>query len=172
MLFAGGSLEATIVTVQSLPVHFPLGKPAFFMYDAASAGSPWVFWTKSNSEPCGPATPPAWSNPGIPGGMKCVAMAPTSGPPRVFTSASRSELAITALRTLRSSNGGLVVFSATYRLPPPAVSVSWSGKFWTASLITSGSELKSPFTRALPFRIFFPAETVSEKPSWMSTLSR
>src|SRR5438552_8627849 len=31
VLFAGGSLEPTIVIEQSLPVHFPLGKPAFFM---------------------------------------------------------------------------------------------------------------------------------------------
>ena len=40
VLLAGGELSPTMVIVQSLPSHFPLEKPAFFMYDAASAGSP------------------------------------------------------------------------------------------------------------------------------------
>ena len=60
-----------------------------------------------------PSSPPASSNPGIVGGMKWVAIWPTSSPPRARRSASRSAAAITALRTLMSSNGGICVFSAT-----------------------------------------------------------
>ena len=44
--------------------------------------------------------------------MKCVAIAPASGPPRVSRSASRFDAAITALRVLMLLNGGLVVLRA------------------------------------------------------------
>ncbi len=53
--------------------------------------------------------------------MKCVATGPNSSPPRVFRSAVRSELAITAFRTLSACSadrplpgpkGGFVMFSA------------------------------------------------------------
>ena len=97
-----------MVTSQS-PSHLPDENPAAFMYFSATAMSPFGFDTKSRS---GPASPPASSKPGIPGGMKWVATGPISSPPRVLRRSVRFDAAITALRTLMSSNGGSVVFSA------------------------------------------------------------
>ena len=48
----------------------------------------------------------------MPGGRKCVATAPTVSPPRASSVALRSKPARTALRTLMSSNGAALVFSA------------------------------------------------------------
>ena len=82
------------------------------MYDSASAISPVGCWMKSYCAPDGPARPPACWNPGMPGGMKCVSTAPLSGPPRVSSSATRFDAAITALRVLMLLNGGFWVLSA------------------------------------------------------------
>ena len=104
-----GDESSPTIVMSQFSSHLPELKPAFFMYSAASFGSPFGFWMKSRS---GPATPPASSNPGKFGMMKWVATGPTSSPPRVFRRSVRFEAAITALRTLMSSNGGSVVFSA------------------------------------------------------------
>jgi hypothetical protein len=45
--------------------------------------------------------------------MKCVAIVPSTAPPRVRRSAFLSSTYATALRTSRLSNGGFVVLSAT-----------------------------------------------------------
>ena len=49
--FPGGMLSPTIVISQSAPSHLPLSKPAFFMYSAASSGSPFGLARKSRSGP-------------------------------------------------------------------------------------------------------------------------
>src|SRR3954447_2657616 len=78
----GGVLSPTMVMSHTDPSHLPLLKPAFFMYDSASFVSPLGFEMKSSGCPVfgsfGVPYPPASSNPAIPGGMKCVATAPTS----------------------------------------------------------------------------------------------
>ena len=61
----GGESSATMVMSQS-PSHLPDENPAAFMYFSATAMSPFGFETKSRF---GPASPPASSNPLIPGGM-------------------------------------------------------------------------------------------------------
>ena len=105
---------------------------------------------------------------------KCVATGPMSSPPRVLRRSVRLAFAITALRTLMSSNGGIVrverdVAVAAARgersAGPARSSVA-------ACLITLGGVGKSPLTSALPVRIFLPAETVSAKPSWIVISSR
>ena len=71
------------------------------------------------------AVPPAWSNPRLPklGSMKCRDRA-------VHRPAAREAHRVAvedvgdALRTSRLSNGGLVVFRATYRDPPVGVKKS------------------------------------------------
>ena len=85
--------------------------------------SPAGFFMKSKP---GPLVPPASSNPGWPGGMKCVGMSPVAGPPNAWRSAVRSNAAAIALRTLMLSNGFLSVRSAIQRVPPEGVRPSWS----------------------------------------------
>ena len=58
--------------------------------------------------------------------MKCVEIEPVTCPPRAWRSAVLSIPAITALRTLMSSNGGFVVFSATKRQLPRLTLSLWS----------------------------------------------
>jgi len=52
------------------------------------------------------------ASPGNEVGRKCVARSPADVPPRVSCRATRSDEAMTALRTLMLSNGLTVVFSA------------------------------------------------------------
>ena len=70
--------------------------------------------------------PPACSNPGMPGGRKCVAMSPMNSPPRAARAASRSKPAMTALRTLMLSNGLFVVFSGSSGSRRSAPATNWS----------------------------------------------
>ena len=79
------------------------------MYSIARSMSPSGLARKSTP---GPASPPASSKPGCPGGIQCVGMSPTSGPPNALRSASRSNAAESALRTFGSSNGFVVFLSA------------------------------------------------------------
>ena len=80
------------------------------MYFLATAGSPLGLARKSRSVFC--FRPPASSKPGMPGGIQPLAMSPRTAPPRVRRRALRSDAAMIALRTLRLSNGLIVVFSA------------------------------------------------------------
>ena len=110
------------------------------MYFSATAMSPFGLARKSNP---GPFSPPASSNPGMPGGRKCVPGLPTNEPPRALMAASRSNAARIALRTLMSSSGLIVLFSGNQRKPPPGSVTSWS--FWrcTTRLSTCAGGLVS-----------------------------
>ncbi len=59
-------LSPTIEISHSDPSHLPLSYPAFFMYSAASSGSPFGLARKSRPNP---SSPPDSSNPGNPGEM-------------------------------------------------------------------------------------------------------
>ena len=153
-----------MVIVAVAPSHLPLEKPAFFMYAAARLGSPVRVLDEVEVRALRARGSAGLLEPGNSGRDVVRRDRPDSSPPRVFAQRRRGpSSAITALRTLMSSNGGFVVLSATYRLPPLGVSVSWSGYLVAACLSASGSELKSPLTWALPVRIFLPAETVSRE---------
>ena len=104
--------------------------------------------------------------------MKWVGMSPISWPPRVRRIASRSKPAITARRTLTSSNGLIVVFIATQRPPPFGTSVSCSFCLVTTCLRMAGSGEKSPLTMLSPSRILRDATVVSSLPCGMSISSR
>src|SRR4051795_8910533 len=93
------------------------------MYFVATVMSP--FWLERKSKP-GPLSPPASSNPLMPGGMKCVPTGPTNLPPRALRAASRSNAARIALRTLMLSSGLMVMFSGNQRKPPDGTVLSWS----------------------------------------------
>src|ERR1700750_1196627 len=90
------------------------------MYDWASERSPAGLVTKGS---CGRALPPASLNPDRPGGMKCVAIVPSTGPPRVRRSVFLLITAATARRTLTLSNGLTLVFSAMKRIEPAGLIV-------------------------------------------------
>src|SRR5215213_1382700 len=89
--------------ILSLPSYLPLLMPAALKYLAMTALSPAGFFSQSASG--GGLLPPASSNPGSSGGIWCCMIGPITGPPRVRRSALRSMPAMTALRTLMSSNG-------------------------------------------------------------------
>ena len=108
--FCAAPPEVPTISSSSLPVYIPDGKPPFFMYSFASVRSPFGFARKSTPVP---SKPPASSNPPTSGGMKWLAIGPSSAPPRVARIASRSNTASTALRTLRLLNGASDVLSDT-----------------------------------------------------------
>src|SRR5579862_3424040 len=104
--------------------------------------------------------------------MKCVAILPSIGPPRVSRMAFRSRMNATAFRTLTLLNGGFCVLSATKRLPAVGVNSSWL--FWLEldriDFRSAGGGGKSPLTSAWPDRICFVA-TDGSNPSLKTILS-
>ena len=99
-----------MVISHSEPSHLPLSKPAFFMYSAASSGSPFGVGQEVEA---GALEAAGLLEAGelrrdVVGRDRADQLAAA----RVAQVASRSEFAITALRTLMSSNGGSCVFSA------------------------------------------------------------
>src|SRR3954447_7329899 len=127
---------------RAVPVYLPLGKPAFFMYDAASAGSPVSFWAKSNS--LGGVAPPDSSYPGKSGGRKLHAGVPCAVPPRDRIIAWRSKIANTALRTLGLLNGFTVVLRLIARHAAVWVMFVWSLYCVRAFLSRVAGIVKSP----------------------------
>ncbi len=79
---------------------------------------------------------------------------------------------MTALRTLRSSNGLIVVFIEIQRPPPDGISTSWLLRFCDASLRFSGSGEKSPLIMLWPVRMRREATPGSSLPSRLSISSR
>ena len=138
------------------------------MYFSATAMSPFGLARKSKP---GPLSPPASSNPPMPGGMKCVPGLPTNEPPRALMAASRSNAARIALRTLMSSSGLIARFSGNQRKPPPGSVTSWSFWRWTTRLSTCAGGLVSS-TRPSPDSTWRPETLASVAFVCSVTLSR
>src|ERR1043166_2283002 len=102
------------------------------MYSDASAGSPVIFWAKSNS--LGGVAPPDSSKPGKSGGMKLHAGVPWAVPPRDRIIAWRSNTAKIALRTFGLSNGFIFVLRLTARQAAVCVIDVWSFYWGTGRL--------------------------------------
>ncbi len=116
--------------------------------------------------------PPASSKPFMPGGRKWVGMSPMSGPPRARRIALRSKPASTARRTLRSSNGLIVVFRLTMRQDTPGTRMSWLLRDVLASLSAAGGGDQSPLIMCEPVRILREDTLVSSLPCGISNSSR
>src|SRR5919201_2897064 len=124
------------------------------MYDAASCALPLSVCMKSRF---GPAIPPAWSNPAMPGDRKWVGIAPIDGPPNASRRAFLFSPATIALRTLMLLNGLIVVFRAMYLkrpVNPPGRNCDLYDV--AACLSTAGGACRSDWlpTMLWPVRIF------------------
>src|SRR4029453_6075479 len=104
----GGVLSATWVSCA--PVYMPVGLPAFRMFDFAIATSPAKPLLGNGSNEYPPAFLKPWSL--KLGSTKCVAIRPSTGPPRVRRIAFRSRTYATAFRTSTLLNGALGVCNA------------------------------------------------------------
>src|SRR4029453_4859778 len=104
----GGVLSATWVSCG--PVYMPFGYPALRVYDLAIATSPAKPLLGNGSNEYPPACLKPWSL--KLGSTKCVAIRPSTGPPRVRRIAFRSRTYATAFRTSTLLNGALGVCNA------------------------------------------------------------
>ena len=119
---------------QPLPVHLPLGNPAFFMYWAASCGLPSGLCEEVKVRPRCPA---GLIEPGNRRRDEVRCNVAARGPPAAVSRAWRSGPATTALRTLMSSNGGLLVLRVAALMAYAGDTASWDAYLVAASLSAS-----------------------------------
>src|SRR5665213_1695663 len=98
--------------------------------------------------------------------MKCVAIVPSVGPPRVRRSALRLITAETALRTLTLFSGGIVELSEMYRLPSLGRMWNWGfcAEVSPCWRMLTGGAAKSPLIRSLPLSVWRLATVTSLPP--------
>src|SRR5918999_1813241 len=119
---SGSALSATRRTFSS-PSYLPDVMPAALKYSADLARSPSGLASQSISS-TQPSMPLDSSKPDMPGGIRCWAIGPSASPPRCWRAATRLKPAMTALRTLMSSNGGRLESMLIMRQPPPGTTDS------------------------------------------------